>query len=221
MTVFIIITACLLNDPKNNRSYATRKIEYTSGISALLERCKDKPYKLIIVENNSLLDKVPFLLKQHKTFLEDFGIPVVYTRNNIYKIKNYGTKELLDIKHVIDKLNIQDDDFIVKMTGRYVLDKISPFFDVIEKLHESPYSAVVRFGAYTNFEKIREKDNCTTGLIGMKCKYVRQLDLPDEDTFVEKVWAKKIALLPESEVCIIEKLGIFIRPATLECYILI
>lgn len=221
MTVFIIITACLLNDPKNNRSYTTRKIEYTSGISALLERCKGKPYKFVIVENNSLIDRVPFLLKPHKTFLEDFGIPVVYTRNNMYRIKNYGTKELLDVKHVIDKLNIQDDDFIVKLTGRYILDTVCPFFDIIEKLDESPYSAVLRFGAYTNFEKERKKDNCTSGLIGMKCKYIKELDLPEESKFVEQVWAEKIASLPENEVCIIEKLGIFIRPATLECYILI
>ena len=221
MTVFIIITACLLNDPKNNRSYTTRKIEYTSGISALLERCKDKPYKLVIVENNSLIDRLPFHLKKHRTFLEDFGIPVIYTRNNMYRIKNYGTKELLDIKHAVDQLNIQDDDFVVKMTGRYVLDKVCPFFDAIDKLEETPYSAVLRFGAYTNFEKVRAKDDCTTGLIGLKCKYVKQLDLPDEDTFVEKIWAKKIAELPEDQVCIVEKLGISIRPATLEHYVLI
>lgn len=219
--MFIIITACLLDDPKNNRSYTTRKIEYTAGISELLKQCKDKPYKLVIVENNSLIDRLPFHLKKHRTFLEDFGIPVVYTRNNMYRIKNYGTKELLDVKHVVDKFNIQDDDFIVKITGRYVLDKVSPFFDVIDKLEETPYSAVVRFGAYTNFEKRREKDNCTTGLIGLKCKYVKQLDLPDEDTFIEQIWARKIAELPDDQVCTIEKLGIFIRPATLEHYVLI
>ena len=38
------------------------------------------------------------MIRSHGTFLENFGIPVIYTQNNAYKINNYGTKELLDIK---------------------------------------------------------------------------------------------------------------------------
>lgn len=219
MTIFVVITASLIHQPTiKGRDINTRKAEYVKGIQSILNRCKGKDYKLVIVENNSLLDRVPYLLKKHKTFLEDFGIPVFYTRNNIYDIRNYGTKELMDIKYVIDQFGIQDHDFIVKVTGRYILDKDCPFFD---KLEERDYSAIIRYGAYTNYEKERGRDNCVTGLIGLKCKYVKELYLPNEDVFIEQVWAEKIASLPEEEVCVLEKLGIFIRPATLMRYTLI
>ncbi len=222
MTVYIIITSSLINeDADKNRDYVTRKKEYIKGITTLLERCKGKSYKLVIVENNSLIHRRLKIIRNHATFLEKFGIPVIYTINNIYRTHNYGTKELLDIKHVITQLNIQDDDFIVKMTGRYILDKHCPFFDIIDQLQTNPYSAVIRYGAYTNYEKERGKDNCVTGLIGLKCKYVKDLYLPNDDKFIEQVWAEKIASLPEEEVCTLEKLGIFIRPAILEIYTLI
>jgi len=222
MTVYIIITASLINEAvEYNRDYARRKNEYIQGITTLLERCKGKPYKLVIVENNSLLYKRTFIIRSHGTFLEKFGIPVIYTTNNIYTTHNYGTKELLDIKHVITQCNIQDDDFIVKMTGRYILDKECPFFDVVDDLERQPYSAIIRYGAYTNFEKERSKDNCVTGLIGLKCKYVKELYLPEEDKCIEKVWAEIITRLPEKEVCTLEKLGIFIRPSFLEIYAII
>jgi hypothetical protein len=222
MKVYIIITSSLINEAAEfNRDYNRRKSEYIHGITTLLNRCKEKSYKLVIVENNSLLHKRKSLIRSHGTFLENFGIPVIYTQNNAYKINNYGTKELLDIKYVIQQLNIQDDDFIVKITGRYILDKECPFFDIVDNLESNPYSAIVRFGHYGNFEKEKGKDICVTGLIGLKCKYVKELYLPNDDKCIEKVWAERIASLPQEEICQLEKLGIFIRPSFLEIYAVI
>lgn len=222
MRLFVIITASLIDGNRDNKkNYAVRKTEYIKGITTLFDRCKGKNYTLVIVENNSLIERKPPFFKKHKTFLENFGIPVFYTRNNIYNTQNYGTKELMDIKYIIQQFGIQDDEFIVKITGRYILDKHCPFFDIIDQLQTNPYSAVIRYGAYTNYEKERGKDNCVTGLIGLKCKYLKDLYLPNEDKFIEQVWAEKIASLPEEEVCTLEKLGIFIRPANLEIYTLI
>ena len=222
MTVFIIITTSLIyGDQKIKRDYNTRRNEYMIGITTILERCKGKPYRLVIVENSSLLNRTPPFLSKHRTFLEDFGIPVYYTRNNMYLTKNYGTKELMDIKYVIEQFGIQDNDFIVKITGRYILNKDCHFFDIVDKLYQNPYSAIVRFGAYTNYEKERGKDNCVTGLIGLKCKYLKELYLPEESKFIEQVWAEKIASLPEEEVYTLDKLGIYIRPANLPNYTLI
>jgi len=223
MTIYIIITASLIDGyVKDHRDYNRRKPEYIKGITTLLERCKGKPYKLVIVENNFLLWRKRFLFGiRGETFLEKFKIPIIYTTNNIYTTFNYGIKELLDIHHVINQLNIQDDDFIVKFTGRYVLDKECPFFDIVDNLELKPYSAVLRFGGYTNFEKERGKDNCVTGLIGLKCKHVKELYLPNEDTCIEKVWAEIISKLPEEEVCTLEKLGVFIRPHNLDTYFII
>ena len=220
--IYIIITSSIINgNPDLKYDYNTRRNEYIQGITKLIQRCKGKPYKLVIVENSSLLIKKRFTFEVNKTFLEDFQIPVIYTRNNAYNIQNYGTKELMDIKTVIDKLAINDDDFIVKMTGRYILYDHCPFFDEVDKLENTKYSAIIRFGSYMNFEKEREKDNCITGLIGLKCKYVKELYYPHEDVFVESVWAEKIASLPENEVCCLDRLGIYIRPSHLFTYVLV
>lgn len=46
---------------------------------------------------------------------------VYYTLNNNVQTNNKGYKELQDILDCIVKYNINDSDFIVKMTGRYIL----------------------------------------------------------------------------------------------------
>ena len=56
---------------------------------------------------------------------------VYYTENNFMLTGNIGIIELQDILDCIDKYNINDTDFIVKMTGRYILDDNSEFINVI------------------------------------------------------------------------------------------
>lgn len=45
---------------------------------------------------------------------------VYYTMNNFLTTNNKGINELKDILDCIDKYNINDTDFIVKMTGIYI-----------------------------------------------------------------------------------------------------
>ena len=57
---------------------------------------------------------------------------IQYTNNNQTRYFHKGVNELLDIKFIIDKYNIQDEDIIIKLTGRYYLTTDTFFKLVIE-----------------------------------------------------------------------------------------
>ena len=123
--------------------------------------------------------------------------------------------EMLDVFACINHFNIKDEDFIVKVTGRYILHDNCAFFDIVDNLENKPYSAVVRFGQFDEPTSKVKTNNCTTGLIGLKCKYVKQIELPDfkdKKTSIEMKWAKVINTIDDSEICFLEELGLFIKP---------
>lgn len=196
--------------------YDVRKREYTTAINRIVDKFKNNPnFKIIIVENTSSINKTIGTIT-HKTFLDMFGVPVFYTRNNLIlnHTHNYGIVELIDIFDCINKFQIPDDDFIVKLTGRYIITEDSPFIELIEKVDKTPYSAVVRFGQYDDVAVMEKYPCISTGLVGLKCKYVKQIQIPpmDEDCPIEYCWAKVVCGLNDSEICMLPKLGILIRP---------
>lgn len=208
MKIWIIITSSLIGLDKEKR-----KEEYIKGITKVLETFKDPKYKIIIVENSSKLNKT--FSPIHKTFLDQFNIPILYTKNNIRMLHtyNYGIIELIDLKECINYFNIQDDDFIVKITGRYELQDHCPFFDIVDKLEERPYSAVVRYNQFNDPPSLEKTHICTTGLIGLKCKYLKQienLDLKD-NTSIEINWATSISSIKDEDMCILNKLGLLVK----------
>lgn len=187
---WVIIVTCLML-----RDYDIRKEEYLRGISSIIKRAQG--YNVVIVENNG----------KRPTFLDDFGIPVLYTSNNLLPIWNQGAKEQLDIKECIDYFGIQDDDFIVKITGRYYLDDNCNFFDIVDK---EEHDAVIRYGNYRQPAQPKTHD-CIVGLIGMKCKYVKQIKIPDEES-LELDWGKES--MDIKDVYLIDKLGIWLAPGS-------
>lgn len=214
MAIWVIITTSLINGKVEGRDYITRKTEYMTAIPKILQEFKG--YNIVIVENQSILSKKVLNFLPHKTFLDEFNIPVLYTKTNEIKTINYGKKELLDILACIKHFNIQDEDFIVKITGRYMLstNPISKFVQEVRLLSQTNYEAIVRYGSYLeNPASIKFNGNCITGIIGLKSKYVKEIEFPDDDTFIEMKWAKKISTLDSATVCVLPVLGIWIRPA--------
>ena len=216
MAIWILVTSCLIS-----QKYEERKREYITGISNILKFFNKPYYNIVIVENNSKLNNVASVF--HKTFLDKFGIPVLYTKNNrlITKTGNRGIIEMFDIFECIRYFNIQDDDFIVKITGRYILDEDSPFVKVVDNLQIRPYSAIVRFNQYDTPPSLIKTDNCVSGIIGLKCKYVKQIKIPeltDVLTSIEMKWAEVISTLNDDEICVLEKLGLWIKPYCLFDY---
>jgi hypothetical protein len=83
--------------------------------------------QIIIVENNG----------GKQRYLEDYNNDVncttFYTNNNRHiETGNIGIKELIDVIHCISRFDIGDDDFIVKMNGRYVLNDDSEFIAALK-----------------------------------------------------------------------------------------
>lgn len=199
MIFFIVTTSFFTPCP-------IRQSQYIQGISKLKKRIHELPIencKIIIVENNG----------KRNTFLNRSKCEVFYTDNNLKKTKNIGNKELLDVLDTIKKYNIQDTDFIVKLTGRYIIDDASEFMDQIKTLQTTNYDCIIKYGSYITPVNYKMED-CITGLIGMRCFYVKQIELAKEEECIEWKWAKVTKFIDSSKIYLVNRLGINICPGS-------
>jgi hypothetical protein len=196
--IYFIVTTSLFND------CILRKTQYINGINILKQTIQNlniENYKIIIVENNGI----------RNTILDMLGCHVYYTSNNFLQINNKGVKELQDVLDCIEKYNINDTDFIVKMTGRYILNNNSEFMNIIKNIHNTKYECVIKYGSYCNPVNYK-MDDCITGLIGMSCFYVKQIVKPNENECVEWKWAKVTHNIDNEKIYLVNNLGINICP---------
>ena len=196
--LYFIVTTSLFIDSN------IRQSQYINGINKLKQiifNLKIKNYKIIIVENNN----------SKYTFLDTLNCTTFYTANNFLKTENKGYKELQDILDCIYKFNINETDFIVKMTGRYILDDDSEFMSIIKNINNTKYDCVIKYGSYFNPVNYKMND-CITGLIGMTCGYIKKIEKPNENECVEWKWGKVTYLIEDKNIFIVNKLGINICP---------
>ncbi len=118
----------------------------------------------IIVENNGT----------RKTFLDDLGCDVVYTEDNRFSFRHKGGNELLDIKDVITKYNICDNDMIIKLTGRY--KTLSNHFVNLVVNNGDKTDAFVKFFNVCTLKYRENKDDCVLGLFALRCKHLKTFD---------------------------------------------
>jgi hypothetical protein len=207
-----IVTTCLSNCRSfTNPDYKKREKEYSESIEALIRYTKEIPnIRIIIVEGNG----------PRKTILDRFGVEVVYTYNNKFNIKNYGTKEFLDVQQTIYQCNIPDDEMVVKMTGRYLLKEESPFLKTLMYMASQPdegnIDCLIKYG---NMDRpVLDTQDCITGLIGIRCKYLKRLDISRVDSNnspIEWYWARLTHLIPKERIVSFNGsyLGITVRPS--------
>jgi hypothetical protein len=196
--LYFIVTTSIFNE------CSIRKDQYINGINKLKKIIQDLhilDYKIIIVENNG----------KTCTFLHELECEVFYTENNSLQTPNKGVKELQDILDCINKYNIDDTDFIVKMTGRYILNDNSEFMNIIQNIHNTKYDCVIRYGYY-NAPVNYKTDDCITGLIGMSCYYIKLIEKPSDRECVEWKWAKVTRLIDDAKIYLVNNLGIDICP---------
>ena len=175
--IYLIITTCIenkhgiLNDD-------SRKNRYIKCIQQILTLLKEQNSHIvpIIVENNGL----------RQTYLDQFDCDILYTNHNQKKNKYKGVNELLDIKEVISQYHIQDDDMIIKLTGRYKLFDLS-FVSLIES-NPNKHAFIKFFDVYSQQYK---QDDCVLGLFAIKCKYLKEFNYNEKDTS-EREFAKYI-----------------------------
>jgi hypothetical protein len=185
--IYLIITSSIENN-YGIRDVAHREKTYKESIEQSLS-VLPKSIKPIIVENNG----------QRQTFLDDFGVDVVYTENNFKQFPNKGGNELADIKHVINAYDMKDDDIVIKLTGRYKL--ISDMF-LQGVIHEQEvYDAFVKFFNVCTLEFMPGKD-CVLGLYAIRVKYLKNFEF----TFngiqsIESEFAMYASSLPRCKAC--------------------
>ena len=202
--IYFIVTTCLFNE------CPTRKNQYIQGITQLINIINNltiELYRIIIVENNGLRD----------TFLDtlcDDKCCIFYTNNNFLQTSNKGYKELQDVKDCITHYGIEDSDFIVKMTGRYILQENREFMNSVKDIYTKNYDCIIRYGSYMNTSLNYRMDACITGLIGMKCFYIKQIEYPTEHECVEWKWANVTRWINIENINIVNSLGINICPGS-------
>jgi len=85
---------------------------YVRRICDTIQKLSEFPITFYIVENNG----------KRETLLDTFeGGAVVYTDTNIIEGNN-AKKEFMDIQRVIELYNIDDNDIVIKQTGRYTIE---------------------------------------------------------------------------------------------------
>lgn len=197
--IYWIITTSLIQEKSEERER-----QYTHAISDVIRRCNGTSIKIIILENTS----------RTESFLDGLGADVLYTTNNSLQTTNYGIKELYDVLACIEKYGIAEEDYIVKMTGRYFLSEVCPFLDEILQLEETKYEALLKYGWWEPSPRTKHA-NCITGLLCMKCKYVKKIRVPalsEIGTFLEYLWAEATVDIPDEQIKTFDSLGLHINP---------
>jgi hypothetical protein len=268
--IYIIVTTSLIEN-----DWDVRQNQYKLAIFALIEYLRpyvfpenphERQIQIILVEN-----QLATIMDNPLSFLDDFGVDVIYTKSNDISTQNKGRKEWEDTQICIEKFNIKDDDFIVKMTGRYIvihnetnveqygygnfmrdignmytlynnnfphlssgiggiIQKSEDFYNndilfkpyflsflidqMINNKNGNRIDCMIRYGSYNSVASIIPMKDCVTGLIGMRCKYIKMIPRPEETECVEHLWANTSLSISKDRVKIFEKLGIYISPAT-------
>lgn len=161
--IYLIITTSI-NNRFGTQDDIERKERYLYAIS---ETLKNLPYEIkpLIVENNGKRD----------TYLDNFyhhhrqHVKVFYTKNNSQIFKNKASNELLDINEVIERYGIEDDDIIIKLTGRYRI--LSPIFfkNIIE--NENNYDAFIKF--FNVSTNLFDEFDSILGCYAIRAKYYK------------------------------------------------
>ncbi len=201
--IVFILTVSLISERKEER-----ETEYKNGIEETIRISNElvPNSQVIIVENTFSVD----------SFLNSFGVPVLYTNNNEIITINKGKKEYVDVMDVIRRFQIPDDVFIVKQTGRYMINRHdSPFLDELIKNYPTMnYNGIARFGNdldRPHIEIYKKEDNCMTTIIGTKCGLIKQIKTPKELINFEIEWGK--VLNRADNVKLLTRLGITARIA--------
>ena len=193
--IYLLITTSLIE-----RNFEERKRRYLNGITTAISRFKDMPNcKIILLENNG----------RRPTFLDEFGVDVFYTNNNTLPT-NIGNKELIDLNQCIAHYNIQEEDFVVKLSGRYIIQEQSEFMNALLE-HKETKDAILMYGYFygPKYERVRD---CVTGLIGMKCKHLMRIEPVEFNGCIEWHWADVALSIPEEREHKVRTLGVAVCP---------
>lgn len=145
-TIRVVCTAAI-----TDKHAEFRKNQYVETFTLLAKYGYNNPY---IVEA---------LKKEGPTYLEEFSSNVFYATTNDPTFKNNGINEAATFLECLHHFNFDDEDMIIKFTGRHQLT--SDFFlRLVED--NSDYDA---------FVKVNSNGDVYTLGMAMKCKYYKEM----------------------------------------------
>lgn len=176
-------------DPQFLDEIQERRIQqYRDAIPIIVSFANSIGAKVIIVENNG----------PRETFLHTLNCQVLYTITNQFTLEK-GVVELLDILQCLYTFQIPDDELIVKVTGRYLLDPLGTFCQKLKQYNPETTDCILRYGSFVDPSNDLPQEDCLTGLIAMKSKYIKQINYRDVSS-IEHEWAKTSLTLDPSRV---------------------
>jgi len=135
------------------------------------------PFEFYIVENNGPRNTLLDSIEQARVF---------YTHTNTNPaLEKKGMKEFNDIMLLADKYEFEDEDIIIKMTGRYTLESIHFLECIINEkddydafikwmnvcTHETDYIKWINVSA-----RETEEYDCILGLFALRYKYLEEFN---------------------------------------------
>lgn len=143
---------------------------YKECITDTIQKLSGYPIKFVIVDNTGLESSLLDTIKDATVIYTNTNNNMSFTNDN--RPGHKGVKEFFDILTVCDKLNVQDDDIVVKLTGRYTI-KGTHFFDILLK-NESIYDCFLK--CYNVCLREYCKNDMIMGLYGMRYKYLSEIN---------------------------------------------
>lgn len=197
--IYLIITTSI-NDKYGSENYNERKERYLYAIKNTLKNVPNG-IKIIIVENNGKRETYLDNIYDNQNNLVD----VIYTDNNKLRFKSKGVNELLDIKEVINKYEIKDDDIIIKLTGRYKIESDVFFKQIINT--EIKYDAWIKFFGTCSL-KFEEYD-CILGCYAIRAGFLKLFNHFTIDNYssAEIAFARYVKFCG-ARICEIVQLGV-------------
>ncbi len=204
MCTFIITTSLLLQPPLleeveeefREDVEVTRVAQYMKAIPIVLDFAKKIGARVLLVENNG----------PRPTVFDSLDCEVLYTDTNKYTIAK-GTNELLNVLSCLYHFQVPDEELVIKITGRYVIDVSGSFCQYLQHCNPNDVDCIIRYGSFADSSNEAPHEDCITGLIAMKCKYIKQMQHTPGD-IVEHSWAKQsLRLDPKRIIRISGKVG--------------
>ena len=170
MTIRLIYTTCI---SARHADPIEREQMYYKNILQTLTIVRGMPIEIYIVENSG----------KRKTLLDDIsGVHLLYTDTNAIKYSGSNPnaetglkamKEMMDILRVCDVFEFDEEDIVIKLTGRYGLQNPPTFLETLIE-NQGKYDVFMKF---LNICTMRyDSMDCVLGLCAIRYKYLQEFN---------------------------------------------
>lgn len=147
--IHVVLTSALISN-----EFDLRKEEYVNCVN----RWKSYEFEPWIIEATNI----------SSSFFDALSPQVLYPQVHKSPLRNKGVNEISSFRASLPYLPFEDDDIVIKMTGRYLLQSPSFLNTIRETLDE--YDVWGVFGKHFN-----EKNDLFTGCFAMRWKHLKQI----------------------------------------------